>query len=150
MSTGQVFLSLGALILLAIVSIGIQQLFVQSVQETVGSQKTADAVNYGRDLSEEVYSFAFNHKDISGSGGTVGLEPALRNEYDGYQTPETGKKFRSQIGKLYSATFDIETKTNVAHQQDGVEVRIRIYEQLNDDNYGFQAEYIALVTPISN
>ena len=144
MSTGQVFLSLGALILLAIVSIGIQQLFVQSVQETVGSQKTADAVNYGRDISEEVYSFAFSFNDIED------LEQALSNEYSGYQTPENGKKFRSQIGKLYSAVFELDKKENTTHNQQGIEVTIRVYEQLQNEDYEFQAEYITFVTPISN
>ena len=144
MSTGQVFLSLGALILLAIVSIGIQQLFVQSVQETVGSQKTADAVNYGRDISEEVYSFAFQYDDVDN------LLERLNNEYPGHNTPETGKKFRSQIGKLYSAVFEMEKKDNTVHNQTGVEVTVRVYEQLNDDNYEFQAEYVTFVTPIGN
>ena len=143
MSTGQVFLSLGALILLAIVSIGIQQLFVQSVQETVGSQKTADAVNYGRDISEEVYSFAFQYNDVDE------LHSGLNDKYSGYQTSETGKKFRSQIGKLYSAVFEVVKKDYSANQT-GVEVTIRVYEQLNDDNYEFQAEYVTFVTPIGN
>lgn len=144
MSTGQVFLTLGALVLLAIVSIGIQQLFVQSVQETVGSQKSADAVNYGRDLSEEVYSYAFRFDNIPD------LELALTNEYDGYQTAENGRKFKSQIGELYSATYEILTKNNVAHGQNGVEVKITVYEENNNGDFDFQAEYITLVTPISN
>jgi hypothetical protein len=54
MSTGQIFLTLSSLVLLAIISLNIREMYVQSVNNTVDAQVTNDAINFGRDISEQL------------------------------------------------------------------------------------------------
>ena len=139
MSTGQVLLSLGAIVLLAIVTIGVQQLFVQSVQETVGSQKTADAVNYGRDLSERLYSYAFRYDQLEQDWGNL----------DEVTDPNRRLEFESQIGEIYYATVELSQEQELAHGQQGKKATITIYEEVNG-NYELKSKYVVSITDLGS
>lgn len=137
MSTGQVLLTLGAIVLLAIVSIGVQQLFVQSVYETVGTQKSADAVNYGRDLSERLYSYAFKYDMLDADWGS----------YDDVTDPTRRLEFTSQIGEVYYATVELSAEQEIAHGQSGRLATVTVYEEVDND-FELRAQYVTSITPL--
>lgn len=139
MSTGQVLLTLAAIVLLSYISLNIQQMYVQSVGSTVDSQYTSDALNFGRDISERVQSFAFKYDQ-------------LMNEFGGLNDvtdPDSRIEFTSQVGESFFATVDISDEGELIHNQNGRTATIRVYIY-NDssDQYQLQAEYVTAITEL--
>lgn len=139
MSTGQVLLTIGSIVLLAIVSIGVQQLFVQSVTETVGAQHSADAINYGRDISERIYSYAFRYNQLETDWGN----------YDDVTDEDRRLTFQSQVGQTFHATVDLSDEKELAHGQYGRTAEITIYEEINGE-FELKATYVTSVVNLSN
>lgn len=136
MSTGQVFLTLASLVLLGIISFNIQQMYLSSVETTVDMQMTNDAVNFGRDLSEEVQSYAFKYGQLDAQLG------GLDDETD----PSSRRSDTSQVGRIFHATIELSSEIELDHGQNGRWATIRVYEEL-EDSLEFKAE---LVTAVAN
>lgn len=58
MSTGQTFLTLGAIILLSYTSLNINRMYVSSVEDRLDIQKDIEVISYGQSLSELLYSYS--------------------------------------------------------------------------------------------
>ena len=138
MATGQTILSLASIVLLAIVTMSIRQMYVQSVHNTVGTQETADALNFGRDVAEDIHSYAFMYDQ---------LEAAYGNLND-VTDSATRLMFESQIeGTLY-ATVELASEEELIHGQLGRRATIRIYKEEKEDDFRKLAEYKTAVSPL--
>jgi hypothetical protein len=153
MSTGQTILTLAAIVLLAIITMGIRSMYLQSVNNTVGAQHTSDALNFGRDLSERIQRH---------SGSTMRYElfkqefsNCLESNYDENDIDLTvfndnckinnnsvaGESF---VGLVTISSDDDEFDFGVA-EQTGRYVTIRIFREVNEE-FVFDAEYKTIVT----
>ena len=132
-------------------------MYVQSVGTTVESQETADALTYGRDLAEEIQSFAFGFDYIQS------IVFRMNNLPDQYSSgsPVLNQKSsvannlwvvkreqETQIGKQYYASIELpSSKQILQHGQQGVIAIIRIFEQEGNE-YKKIAEYSTAVLPL--
>ncbi len=123
MSTGQVLLTLAAIVLLAYISLNIQQMYVQSVHNTVDSQYTSDALNFGRDLSERLQSYACNYDRLMNDFG--GLEDVT--------DPASRPEHTTQAGEVFFATIHLSDENELIHGQNGRTAIIRVYEEERED-----------------
>jgi hypothetical protein len=138
MSTGQVFLTLASLVLLGIISLNIHQMYVSSVETTVDMQMTSDAVNFGRDLSEEVQSYSYKYSQLDAQLG------GLDDETD----PGSRRSDTSQVGRIFHATIELSSEIELDLGQNGRWATIRVYEE-QDDTLEFKAEFVTAVTNLN-
>lgn len=129
MSTGQIFLTLASLVLLGYISLNIQRMYVSSVETTVDMQMMNDAVNFGRDLSEEVQSYAYKYSQLDAQLG------GLDDETD----PSSRRTDTSQVGRVFHATVELSNEVELDHGQNGRWATIRVYEEV-DNSLEIKAE----------
>lgn len=157
MATGQTLLALASIVLLSIITMSIRSMYVQSVDTTVESQEMADALNYGRDLAEEIQSFAFGFDYIQN------LELQMNNLSDQYSSNSSvlnqkssvannlwvvKREQETQIGIQYYASIELPTSKQILkHGQLGVIAIIRIFEEENNE-FKKIAEYSTAVLPL--
>lgn len=137
MATGQTLLALASIVLLSIITMSIRQMYVQSVNTTVESQEMADALNFGRDIADELQSFAYRYDDLNERFGDLN---DVTNE-------DSRWEFESQIDKKYYATVDLSLEQPLKHGQTGRMATIIIYEEENGD-YKMIAEYATAIAPL--
>ena len=135
MATGQTLLTLASIVLLAIISMSIRSMYTQSVHNTVDSQLTSDALNFGRDLSEEIHSYAFRYTELDGVYGS-------KNDVT---HPNTRIEFTPQVGVTFYATIELSAEQELKHGQDGRIVTIHIFEEQREDEFEQVAEYVTTV-----
>lgn len=140
MATGQTILTLASIVLLAIISMSIRQMYIQSVHNTVDSQVTSDALNFGRDLIEEVHSFAFRYDQLDTHFGQFNNveDPSHRRG-----TEDDTADY--QVVKPLFATIEVGAEEVLEHGQNGRIVTIRIFEEDRDDEFVQIAEYVTSV-----
>lgn len=138
MSTGQVFLTLASLVLLGYISLNIQRMYVSSVETTVDMQMTNDAVNFGRDLSEEVQSYAYKYGQLDAQLG--GLDDVTNSS--------SRRSDTSQVGEVFHATIELSSETSLDHGQTGRWATIKVYEEL-EDSLEFKAEFVTAVANLN-
>lgn len=143
MSTGQVLLTLASLVLLGYIVLNIHQMYAGSVETTVDMQMTADAVNFGRDLSEEIQSYIYKYGQLDADFGNL----------DDPTDPNERRSDTSQVGQIFHATVDLQDKadlwSDMAGPQQGKLATIRVYEEV-DDTLQFKAELITSVVNIGS
>lgn len=138
MATGQTILTLASIVLLAIITMSIRSMYVQSVHTTVGSQETADALNFGRDIAEDLHSYAFRYDQLDGAYGNL-------NDV----TDEDSRiLFESQIDGTLYATVELASEEELIHGQLGRRATIRIYKEETEDEFRMMAEYITAISAI--
>lgn len=139
MSTGQVFLTLGSLVLLGIIVLNIHRMYASSVETTVDMQMTADAVNLGRDLSEEVQSYMYNYGQLDARFGNL----------DDPMDPNGRRTDTSQVGQIFHATVALSNEMVLEHGQNGRLATIRVFEEV-DDTLQFKAEFVTSVVNLGS
>jgi hypothetical protein len=135
MSTGQIFLTLAALVLLAIISLNIRQMYVQSVNNTVDAQMTGDAINFGRDISEQLQSYSLRYDSLDAHFGDM----------DDETDPDRRLSHVSTVGEQFYATVELSSEQTLAHGQTGRLATIRIFEEM-PDNLEMKARYVTAIT----
>jgi hypothetical protein len=159
MATGQTLLALASIVLLSIITMSIRSMYVQSVETTVESQEMQDAINFGRDISEELQSFAFGFSDM---GAIQSRMNSLSGQFQSSNTVLNEKtssanslwivkrEEESQIGRQYYASIEMPTsmQTLTSHNQQGVIATIRIFEEIEDNEFEKIAEYRTAVLPL--
>ena len=148
MGTGQTLLALAAIVLLSIITMSIRQMYVQSVNTTVDSQHTADALNFGRDISERIHTFSTRYFEFVDEFGDCNADTFDLDEVN------QGCKFEmnSMAGEDYIATLFVEGESDIhigTAIQTGRVITIRIFSE-RDDVSTFRAEYktiLANLTP---
>jgi len=138
MSTGQVFVTFASLVLVGYIALNIQRMYVSSVEETVDTQMTHDAVNFGRDLSEEVQSYAYKYGQIVDAFGDM----------DDITDPNERISDTSQVGRIFHATVELSNEQVLEHGQSGRTATIRVYEEV-DNSLNFKAELVTAVTNLN-
>ena len=134
MGGGQTILTLGSIVLISILTMAIGQMYVQSVYNTVEAQQTSDALNLGRELSEDIQSYSFKANG----------ESQLIADYGSWNdVTEPGRRMErhSPAGKIFYATFEIsEVKDIVAEigsngqiEQSGRTVDVSIFEKEHNE-----------------
>jgi hypothetical protein len=140
MAAGQTFLTLASIVLLAIISISIRSMYMQSVNNTVDSQLTSDALNLGRDLAEELHSFAFRYDQLDAEYGNM----------NDITNPNTRIEFTPQIGVTFYATIELSAEQTLIHNQQGRIATIRIFEEVRNEEFVELAEYVTSVSNLMN
>ena len=147
MGTGQTLLALAAIVLLSIVTMSIRQMYVQSVNNTVESQHTADALNFGRDISERIHTFSTRYFDFDTEYGDCTNDSFDLEDIDTNCTfvmnTMAGENFIATL--LVSGESDIEIGTAT---QTGRLVTIRIFSE-DDGDSEFKAEYRTILTNLT-
>jgi hypothetical protein len=151
MATGQTILSLASIVLLAIVTMSIRQMYVQSVHNTVDTQETADALNFGRDIAEDLHSYAFMFDQIDNSvyaGMAANLNDLTEEEFT---EGENSKylKFESQIDGILYATVELFGVEELIHGQMGRRAVIRIYKEERNNDNRMVAEYVTAISDLT-
>ncbi|WP_234570941.1 hypothetical protein [Rhodohalobacter sp. 614A] len=143
MSTGQVFLTLASLVLLGYIVLNIHRMYAGSVESTVDMQMTSDAVNFGRDLSEEIQSYAYKYSQLDADFADL----------DDPTDPNARRSDTSQVGQIFHATVNLLDKADLlpdmAGNQPGKIAEIRVYEEV-DDTLQFKAELVTSVIDMNS
>jgi hypothetical protein len=108
------------------------------VNNSVQTQYTSDALNYGRTLSERIQAYS---SDPS-------LYGELVNDFGGFDDetdPSSRLEFVAPAGEMLYATIEISAEVNVLFDQLGRRVTIRIYEEKNEDDIELISEYVTVV-----
>ena len=136
MSTGQVLLTLAALVLLGYISFNIHRMYVSSVESTVDSQMTNDAINFGRDLSEELQSYAYKYSQLTSDFGNM----------DDPYNPNQRRTDTSQVGEVFHATVELSNEVILEHGKTGRFATISVYQEFPDS----MQKKVGFVTAITN
>lgn len=139
MSTGQVLLTLASLVLLGYIVLNIHQMYASSVETTVDMQMTSDAVNFGRDLSEEIQSYIYKYGQLDADFGNM----------DNPTNPNQRRSDTSQVGEIFHATVDLSNEMALEHGQNGRLATIKVYEEIND-SLQFKAEFVTSVVNLGS
>lgn len=138
MSTGQVLLTLASLVLLGLISLNIHRMYVSSVETTVDMQMTSDAVNLGRDISEEIQSYAYKYSQLDAQFG----------DFDDVNDPNKRRSDTSQVGEIFHATIELSPEKILEHNQVGRVATIVVYEELND-SLQMKAKFVTAITNLN-
>lgn len=139
MSTGQVFLTLASLILLGYIALNIQRMYVSSVETTVEMQMSSDAINFGRDLSEEVQSYMYKYSQLDTQFGNL----------DDVTDPSKRRSDTSQVGEIFHATVELSGEEVLEHGHSGRLATIRVFEEI-DDTLQFKVEFVTSVVNLGS
>ncbi len=148
MGTGQTLLALAAIVLLSIVTMSIRQMYVQSVNNTVDSQHTADALNFGRDISERIHTFSTRYIEFENEYGDCNADTFNLEDIDN----KCKFEMNSIAGEDYIGTLFVEAESDIdigTAIQKGRVITIRIFSE-RDEVSTFRAEYktiLANLTP---
>lgn len=141
MSTGQTLLTLLAIVLLAVISLNIRQMYLQSVETTVETQEDSDAINYGRDIVEDLQSYAYNYWRLVPDYGSL----------DDVNDKNRRLKRISQVGKTYYSTVELSDEKSILHGQAGRTASVKVYERTEaGDGFRMIVEYKTAILPISS
>ena len=139
MGGSQTLLSVGSIILVSIITISLGKMYVQSVENSVHAQYSQDAINYGRDLCEQVQAYAFNYDDLYDHFGDL----------NDVTDPGSRLTFTSQVGRTLHAVFQVSGEETFDFGQTGRRVEIIVYEESGDE-FIQRVEYATAVVDLTN
>lgn len=146
MSSGQIFLVLGALILLSFNSINMNRAYVVSVKDSVEIQRELEAVQFGQYVAELMYSYSTTIYDPT----ITDIEQSFMERY-GNCTDKTDPCIN--LEEFIDAEFSLVTNMNLVATVDlesdsdaDLMAIITIHEKLDDDEY---IQRLQLKTPIT-
>lgn len=139
MATGQTLLTLAAIVLLSIITMSIRQMHLQSVTTSIDSQVTNDALNFGRDLAEEIYSYSYRYDELDTRFGG----------YTDVSDPAKRITFNSQVDIIYHATIELSSEKELQYSQIGRTATIKIYQEEKTGDFKMIAEYVTAIISLS-
>jgi hypothetical protein len=137
MATGQTLLALASIVLLAIITMSIRNIYVQSVHNSIDTLYTTEALNFGRTLSERIQSYSSSPL----------MYNELDNDFSGFDdVNDAGSRieFLAPSGNSLYATVELSAEINVLYGQTGRLATIRIFEEVND-NFILKSEYVTAI-----
>jgi len=135
MATGQTIITIGAVILFALIAMNVQQMFVESAGNRVEYQSTSNALSIGWNLAEEIQSYAFNYDQLDQVyGGLNDLNDSLGR-----------LEVRSQMDELFYITIDLSDEMELIHDQVGRTATIRVHRS---SDLTLKSEYVTAVVPL--
>lgn len=140
MSSGQIFLTLGAISLLMYMSVNINRMYVSSVEKSVQIQQEMEVIDYGQSLSELMYSQSdsANYSDVHIDYGNL----------DDVTDPNTRLSYKTQTDNILYATIDISDERTLMLDEKGRIATIKVYDE-KDGDYIQKGQFSAAITPIS-
>lgn len=114
-------------------------MYVQSVETTIDTQEEADAINYGRDIVEDLQSYAYKYSQLVADYGNL----------DDVSDENSRLTRTSQVGKVYYSTVELSDEISILHGQSGRTASVKVYENAEAGN-GFEiiAEFRTAILPI--
>lgn len=135
MATGQTIITIGAVILFALIAMNVQQMFVESAGNRVEYQSTSNALSIGWNLAEEIQSYAFNYDQLDQVyGGLNDLNDSLGR-----------LEVRSQMDELFYITIELSDEKELIHDQFGRTATIRVHRS---SDLTLKSEYVTAVVPL--
>lgn len=112
---------------------------VQSVEATIDTQEDSDAINYGRDIIEDLQSYAYKYGQLVTDYGDL----------DDVSDESRRLTRTSQIGKVYYSTVELSDEKSILHGQTGRTASVKVYENADAGNgYEMIAEFKTAILPI--
>ncbi|MEX0648814.1 MAG: hypothetical protein WEA56_12470 [Balneolaceae bacterium] len=137
MSTGQVFLTLGAIALLSYITLNISRTYITSVKEAVQIQREIEIINYGQSLSELMYSQSTNYDNFHVQYGNL----------SDINSPGSRLSYGTQSGDSLYATIDISPEEVILLDEMGRIATVTIFEQ-EESNFIQKARFFTAITPM--
>lgn len=135
MATGQTIITIGAIILFAIMSMNVQQIYVESVRSRVEYQSTSDAISIGRNIAEEIQSYVFRYGDLDQDFGGL----------NDLNSPLGRLERRSQMDELFYVTIELSNEKVMIHHQTGRTATIRVHRS---SDLSLKSEYVTAIVPL--
>jgi hypothetical protein len=137
MSTGQIFLAMGAIILFGMTAMNVNRTYVSAIEEAILIQAEMDAIQYGQTLADEVVSNRVDYDDLA----TI---YANLNDVSNVATRRT--YVTPSLDTLY-ATIVVASEAAMLHGIMGKTVDITVFSK-QDDTYRLRARYtVPMVNP---
>ena len=138
MSTGQVFLALGAILLFSITALNVNRTYLSALEEAILIQSDMDAVQYGQSLADEVASNRPNY-DI------------LSNVYAGLNNVTVATSRRQfvtpSLDTLFS-TITVGTEAETLYGIMGRTVTVTVFSREADGGFRMRSTYtIPVIQP---
>lgn len=122
MSSGQIILTMGAIVLFMITALNVNRSILHTTSVTVDQQARMNAVNYGQSLVELIYSHPGDFESFQITYGN----------YDDVNDPDRRLNHTTETDEELAATISIDSKTNLAHQISGIVATVTVYELIED------------------
>lgn len=119
MSTGQIFLALGAIVLFALTAMNVNRSYVASIEEAVIIQQELDAVNYGQSLADEVASRRANYATL----GTIFAN------LDNVTLAARRRMYVTQSLDTLYATIVVDAEATLMHGVLGKQVTVSVHSR---------------------
>ena len=136
MSMGQTFLSIGAIMLLMVVTTTLNRTYVVALSDTIEHQLDLEAIQYGQALSESVLSASKEYENLQQMFGH------LTNVSNNQQRLE----FLTAFSDTLFATIHLSAEQQLVHAVQGRKAHIRVYSR-QGANYRVRAENIVSINP---
>lgn len=138
MSTGQVFLALGAIILFSFTALNVNRTYISALEEAILIQSDMDAVQYGQSLADEVASNRPNY-DI------------LSNVYAGLNNVNVSTSRREfvtpSLDTLFS-TIVVGAEAETLYGIMGKTVTVTVFSREDDGSFRMRSTYtIPIIQP---
>lgn len=138
MSTGQIFLALGAILLFSITALNVNRTYLSALEEAILIQSDMDAVQYGQSLADEVSSNRPNY-DI------------LSNVYAGLDNVNTAGSRREfvtpSLDTLFS-TIVVGAEAETLYGIMGKTVTVTVFSRDGDGSFRMRSTYtIPVIQP---
>ena len=137
---GQTLLTLTSIVLLSMLTMSINKIYITSVRNSVETQHTSDAINFGRDLSDRIHNYAFKYAQLDNDFGGLTDETTAGSRIE----------FVSPVGETLYATVTLSAEgVNLVEGQTGRIATIRVFHK-KDNNYEMKVEYSTSVVNLSS
>lgn len=132
MSTGQVFLALGAILLFSFTALNANRTYVSALEEAILIQSEMDAVQYGQSLADEVASNRADYADLD-------------DIYDGLDDVTAASSRREfvtpALDTLYS-TIEVGAEAETLYGIMGKTVTVTVFSADGAGGYRMRATYV--------
>lgn len=137
MSTGQTFLTLGAVSLLLYMSVNINRIYLSSVEQSLQIQRETEIISYGQSLSERMYAQSTNYEHLQSGYGH--FNDVTSEEHRLQKITETGDTLFATIGLSKEKVLMLNEKGRIA--------TITIFDK-SEGKYVQKGQFSAAITPI--
>lgn len=136
MTTNQTLLSLGALMLLMIVSSTMNRTYLSSIAEMLDKQIEVEATNYAQSVAEVLFSNGADYENLNTNLGS----------FNDVNNPAKRFTHVTAFGDSLYATIELGSEQTLRHGITGRKASIKVFEK-NDTGYKQLVEIIASVNP---
>jgi hypothetical protein len=123
MSTGQIFLAVGAILLLMNVTTSLNRSYVMAITETISHQTDLEAIQFGQALSENLFSAGRDYNTLTQVFGTL----------DDVTIPNRRIEFVTAFGDTLYAQIILSNETTLMYNVTGRTANIQVFTKENSE-----------------